>query len=61
MIVKYKNITHWYLQHSSGLIIDPTVIQFAIKPDYLKGKGCGFLTKQPSRRAFELMDKMVWQ
>lgn len=45
----------------SQLVLDPTVSQFKTKPNYWKGRGRGFLTKEPSRRAQALMEKMVWQ
>lgn len=41
--------------------LDPTVSQFKNLPDYSKGRGRGFLTKRPSKRARILMDLMVWQ
>lgn len=61
MRLKHERDTHWYLQHSSGLIIDPTSSQFKTPPDYSKGVGCGFLTKRPSKRAALLMTTLVWQ
>lgn len=44
-------------------IFDPTAQQFPVDdpPDYSKSRGRGFLTKGPSRRARELMDRMLWQ
>ena len=51
---------HWYLRHSSGLILDATVSQFMAPPDYSRGRGRGFLTSAPSRRAEELADAIVW-
>lgn len=55
-----EKLTHWYLKNSdTGEILDPTVEQFLVKkeaPPYDKGKGCGFLTKQPSRRAQKILD-----
>lgn len=69
--LKHEGDTHWYLEkwvtHWSGweeemvMRIDPTVKQFKRKPDYSKGKRIGFLTKQPSKRAKALMEKLVWQ
>jgi hypothetical protein len=54
--------SHWFLKHSSGVILDPTKKQFGgITPNYAKGVGSGFLTKKPSWRARQLMDIMVWQ
>ena len=43
------------------VIIDPTASQFKIKPPYHRGRGSGFLTKGPSKRARALMEKLVWQ
>ena len=62
--LRHEGDTHWYLvQNHNGhpVIIDPTVKQFRRKPDYSKGVGCGFLTKKPSKRAREMMKKLVWQ
>ena len=60
--VKHEGDTHWYLlQKETNLILDPTSSQFKTKPDYTKSKGCGFLTNHPSKRARELMEKIVWQ
>ncbi len=42
-------------------ILDPTASQFKSRPPYHKGRGRGFLTKGPSRRAREMMKRMVWQ
>lgn len=52
--------SHWFLKHSSGLIVDPTVMQFNEKPNYRKARGRGFLTKIPSKRARKLMMKILW-
>lgn len=60
MYVKHEGDTHWFLARY-GLILDPTVKQFKTKPDYSKAKGCGFLTKKPSKRAKLLMQQMLWQ
>lgn len=61
MVLRHEGDTHWYLKHSSGLILDPTVSQFRIPPDYSKGRGCGFLTREPSKRATSLMQVLVYQ
>lgn len=62
MVVRHEGDTHWFLIHvASNIIIDPTVSQFKSKPDYSKARGCGFLTKKPSKRAKELMHQLVWQ
>jgi hypothetical protein len=52
--------THWWLKKGNR-IIDPTESQYTelgLQPPYHLGKGAGFLTSKPSRRAQELM-KMV--
>lgn len=75
MVVHHEGETYWYLELrwdelvgtgnpywvTRRKIIDPTASQFKTKPDYDKGRGCGFLTKEPSRRARELMEQLVWQ
>lgn len=61
MTCKHEGDTHWFLKNTSGLILDPTVSQFQSKPDYMKARGRGFLTKKPSLRALVLMKKLVWQ
>lgn len=51
--------THWFLQHADGRIADPTAAQFAPhEVPYAEGKGCGFLTREPSRRARVVMERM---
>lgn len=52
---------HLFHQTQSRVIVDPTVSQFKTPPDYSKGRGRGFLTKKPSKRAAALMQKMVYQ
>lgn len=64
--VKHEGDTHWYLvidhpNFSKPVILDPTVWQFKTTPPYDKGRGSGFLTKKPSKRARELMKRMLWQ
>jgi len=62
--MRWEGDTHWFLKNENGTILDPTRSQFANPPDitdYWKAVGSGFLTKAPSRRARELMQRMVWQ
>ncbi len=61
MVMRVHGDTHWFLKHSTGMILDPTVSQFKYLPVYSLARGSGFLTKGPSRRAKALMDRMVWQ
>lgn len=56
MRIVHEGAPHWYLrwQTAAGtLYLDPTLhLQgFSTVPDYTAGRGCGFLTKEPSRRA----------
>ena len=61
MHMTHEGQSHWFLQHKSGMILDATVGQFKIVPNYSKARGKGFLTKTPSRAAFGLMARMVWK
>ena len=64
MVVPYKGDNHWFLKHTSGMILDPSVEQFDRRPSkatYKKAKGCGFLTKKPSNRAKEVIQMLSWQ
>lgn len=55
-------IVHWWLtDKTTGEILDPTSEQYTSKgltPPYDKGKGGGFLTREPSRRCLTLMQKL---
>lgn len=59
--LRHEGDVHWYLRHASGMVLDATAAQFKSPPDYRKGRGRGFLTKQPSKRAAALMEQLVWQ
>ena len=64
MCLKHEGDTHWYLElrtPTGNHIIDPTVSQFKTLPDYSVGRGSGFLTKKPSKRARKLMRLLLWQ
>lgn len=61
MRIYHERTTHWFLKHESGLILDLTWGQFKRMPKYEKAVGSGFLTKQPSKRARELIQRLVWQ
>ena len=58
--LKHEGDTHWILRRGD-VILDPTVKQFRTKPKYAKARGCGFLTKKPSKRAKALMKTLLWQ
>jgi hypothetical protein len=52
--------THWWLRDSTGTVLDATAEQYTAQglvPPYATGRGAGFLTKDPSRRARELMQR----
>lgn len=53
--LKHEGSPHWYLVTASGDVIDPTESQFACPVPHGLGRGKGFLTKQPSKRAQTLM------
>lgn len=53
---------HWFLQHSSGIILDVTRKQFReIKPDYTVAWRREFVTQRASKKAKALMEQLVWQ
>ena len=57
--MKIGDDTHWFLRNQLiHCIIDPTADQFDEIPDYSQSRGCGFLTKQPSKRAQELLRRI---
>jgi hypothetical protein len=49
--VRWEDAPHWFLMNSQGEVLDATAGQFNTIPEYSQGKGKGFLTKEPSRRA----------
>ena len=48
---------HWWLEDAEGNVIDPTHDQYAEIP-YEEGRGGGFLTREPSKRAQALIRKV---
>ena len=56
-----NNESHWWIVDKDGNKLDPTAEQFyfvGLKPPYEAGKGNGFLTKTPSKRAKEIISKI---
>ena len=51
MCQQHEGGPHWWLRGPSGEVVDPTAAQFATPVPYELGKGKGFLTAQPSKRA----------
>lgn len=56
--VKHEGAPHWFLKGPNGEIVDPTAEQFKTPVPYEQGKGKGFLTKQPSKRAQIVIDRV---
>ena len=50
------NLTHWWLRRPDGTVLDITADQFDFDYPYYTGKGCGFMTKHPSRPAQRIIE-----
>lgn len=53
--------THWWIRDKNGNYLDPTKEQFihrGFELPYDRGIGAGFLTKQPSKRAQKIIDRV---
>lgn len=51
--------THRFLEHEDGTIADPSAGQFGkLKIPYEKGRGSGFMTKDPSKRAQTILERL---
>lgn len=58
MRIVHEGVPHWYLRWvTDGFVmyLDPTSTQFKTPVPYDEGRGCGFLTKEPSARAQALL------
>jgi len=54
-------IVHWWLENDKGEILDATAVQYTsqgVEPPYDNGRFGGFLTKEPSKRAKELIRRL---
>lgn len=60
-VVRHEGGTHWFLRNAAGEVVDPTGGQFTTPVPYEDGRGCGFLTAGPSKRARELMSRVVFE
>jgi hypothetical protein len=58
MFIYHEGSPHWYLMRGDE-VIDPTASQFRSSVPYEFGKGKGFLTKKPSRRAAVVIDRAL--
>lgn len=66
MRVRHEGDVHWFIVKrlipgGPWFVLDLTKSQFKKPVPYHKGVGAGFLTKRPSKRAREMMKRMVWQ
>ncbi|MBS2040485.1 hypothetical protein JST97_36195 [bacterium] len=57
--IRHEGGPHWYLKNQDGTILDATADQFETPVPYAQGKGCGFLTRQPSARTQHLLDRLA--
>ena len=51
-------LVHWWIEGPGGEVLDPTARQFSEPVAYHKGRGRGFLTRQPSARADEIIRRI---
>lgn len=59
-VMRHEGATHWYLVHArTGQVCDATADQFRAQPSYHKGRACGFLTREPSKRARILAARII--
>lgn len=56
-VLRMGDITHWWLTDGTK-ILDITRDQFTDPVPYELGRPCGFLTRQPSRRARIVMSRL---
>lgn len=59
MNVQHEGDQHWFLRHRDSTILDPTAGQFSTPVPYERARGRGFLTREPSRRAAELLRRLA--
>lgn len=48
---RHEGESHWWVRGPGGEVLDPAAAQFRRPVPYERGKGKGFLTKRPSKRA----------
>jgi hypothetical protein len=54
---KHEGMSHWWVKGPQGKVTDLTSRQFQMPVPYSEGRGRGWLTKKPSKRAVQLMRK----
>lgn len=57
MRVRHEGGTHWYLSTPAG-VVDATADQFETPVPYEHAVGNGFLTRQPSKRAAQVISRV---
>lgn len=57
--IQHEGGPHWFLQHQDGTILDATADQFQTPVPYEKARGCGFLTRQPSQRTRQVLERLA--
>ena len=58
--VRHEGQPHWFLrEEGTGKVVDPTASQFSTPVPYEQGVGKGFLTREPSRRARIVIERML--
>jgi hypothetical protein len=61
----FTGTTHWWLEHKYSdkrIILDPTAKQYTdqgLQPPYEDGQGGGFMTRNPSTRCQELIQRVI--
>jgi len=59
MQIGHENDSHWFLKNKdTGEILDPTAPQFKTPVPYKNARGRGFLTKELSKRARILLERV---
>lgn len=58
MRIRHEGSSHWFIKEGDT-IIDITASQFETPVPYENGIGCGFLTKNPSKRAQTVIDRVL--
>jgi hypothetical protein len=59
--IRHEGEPHWFVSEEYLGVLDPTSPQFKRDVPYERAVRKGFLTKQPSKRARLLMERMGWE
>lgn len=58
VVLQHEGGSHWFLRDRTGAPVDATGDQFSTAVPHALGRGTGFLTRQPSARAAEIMRRV---